>query len=111
MLALASSSRVSSACPHLARRRHSSNSLTLAPSPQQSLARTSAPRSIVGSWVAQRGLATAQDPYDVVVIGGGALASPLVLLVANTRRISATAPYGAAAASVAHASGWRADSL
>lgn len=47
----------------------------------QSLARSSAPRaSLVGSWVAQRGLATAQDPYDVVVIGGGAslpLVSPL----------------------------------
>ncbi|KPV72803.1 uncharacterized protein RHOBADRAFT_55483, partial [Rhodotorula graminis WP1] len=40
-------------------------------SSSRSLARSSAPRSIVGSWVAQRGLATAQDPYDVVVIGGG----------------------------------------
>ncbi|GAA6033925.1 hypothetical protein JCM8097_000411 [Rhodosporidiobolus ruineniae] len=40
-------------------------------SSSRALARSAAPRSAVGSWVAQRGLATAQDPYDVVVIGGG----------------------------------------
>ncbi|GAA5842951.1 hypothetical protein JCM11251_002943 [Rhodosporidiobolus azoricus] len=40
-------------------------------SSSRALARFAAPRSAVGSWVAQRGLATAQDPYDVVVIGGG----------------------------------------
>ncbi|GAA5964819.1 hypothetical protein JCM8115_000113 [Rhodotorula mucilaginosa] len=40
-------------------------------SSSRTLARTTATRSVVGSWVAQRGLATAQDPYDLVVIGGG----------------------------------------
>ncbi|GAA6017146.1 hypothetical protein JCM10207_002550 [Rhodosporidiobolus poonsookiae] len=40
-------------------------------SSSRALARSAVPRSAVGSWVAQRGLATAQDPYDVIVIGGG----------------------------------------
>ncbi|GAA5862381.1 hypothetical protein JCM8547_007622 [Rhodosporidiobolus lusitaniae] len=40
-------------------------------SSSRTLARSALPRSAVGSWIAQRGLATAQDPYDVVVIGGG----------------------------------------
>ncbi|CEQ40032.1 SPOSA6832_01610, partial [Sporobolomyces salmonicolor] len=40
-------------------------------SSSRTLARSPAPRSLVGSWVAKRGLATAQDPYDVIVIGGG----------------------------------------
>ncbi|GAA5999168.1 dihydrolipoyl dehydrogenase [Rhodotorula paludigena] len=44
--------------------------LSLASS-SRALARSAAPRHLAGSWVAQRGLATAQDPYDVVVIGGG----------------------------------------
>ncbi|GAA5917524.1 hypothetical protein JCM5296_000192 [Sporobolomyces johnsonii] len=40
-------------------------------SSSRTLARSAAPRSLVGSCVARRGLATAQDPYDVIVIGGG----------------------------------------
>lgn len=72
MLSLVSSSRVSLAqCSPT----HPPPLLTPRRLRPQTLARSAAPRSVVGAWVAQRGLATAADPYDLVVIGGGELVS------------------------------------
>lgn len=84
MLSLVTSSRVSS----LRRpQTHPAALLTARRFLPQTLARSAAPRSVVGAWVAQRGLATAADPYDLVVIGGGEPAFTEPLDVEQSPRI------------------------